>query len=219
MITEPEIPFARIAMFVRQHTHDVRNGLNSLDLEASLLRELVTDDEGRETVERMHKQLREMAEGMRSLASHFQEPKPSASPISARDLFLIWREQGASLPRLAEVEWVDELSDEMVNVDVEMMAVAFRELLANTAHFSRGGKATASARRDGTGVVFELREPKSEPPNTERWGEAFSTTRRGGYGLGLWSARRIIEANGAVFMQRSAPDGSGLVSHITLPIF
>ena len=71
MSTEPQIPWARIVAFVRQHTHDVRNGLNCLDLETSLLRELITDDEGRQSVDRVRSQVRSMANEMRSLAAVF----------------------------------------------------------------------------------------------------------------------------------------------------
>ena len=50
MNSVPEIKWPRLAAFMRQHTHDVRNGLNSLDLETSFLEEFVNDDEGRASV-------------------------------------------------------------------------------------------------------------------------------------------------------------------------
>ena len=40
LMNEPQIPWARIVAFVRQHTHDVRNGLNCLDLEKDEARQL-----------------------------------------------------------------------------------------------------------------------------------------------------------------------------------
>ena len=33
-----KVPFERIAKFVRQVTHDVRNGLNAMDLQAAYVR-------------------------------------------------------------------------------------------------------------------------------------------------------------------------------------
>lgn len=218
MPSDPDIPHARVAAFVRQHTHDVRNGLNSLDLETALLSELVSDAEASTTVERLRKQLRGVAGQLRSLSALFQEPQPMAAPLAAKELLLIWREQHTALASTPEVEWSDELADEKVDVDAEMMAGVFRELLANAAAFREGAPAQVRAWREGKEVVFELREPKTLALDTAGWGQPFSTTRRGGYGLGLWAARRRAEANGATFTQRYSPDDSALVTRIALPV-
>jgi signal transduction histidine kinase len=218
MESEPEIPVERVAAFVRQHTHDVRNGLNSLDLETSLLRELVTGGEAQECVDRVRRQVRIVAEQMRSLSAFFQDPQPMIAPISVRDLLVIWRELNADLPDAPKVEWVDELGDEKVNVDVAMMATVFRELLSNAAAFLQGGPATITARRSGRDVEFELREPKTGALDPSGWGRPFSTTRRNGYGLGLWRAGRLARANGVKIMRRYLPEESALVTRISLPV-
>ncbi len=218
MDAELEIPWARVAAFVRQHTHDVRNGLNSLDLETSLLQEIVNDNEGRETVGRLRKQLRSVAEQMRTLSARFQDLQPVAAPIAARDLLLIWREKHAALADAPEVRWVDELDGERVKVDVEMMAAVFHELLTNAAAFSQGQPVTVTARANDREVILKLCEPKKEPLDTSTWGEAFSTTRRGGYGLGLWAAKRLVKANGATIVQRCTPEDGGLMTQIALAI-
>ena len=218
MNSTPEIPWKRVAGFVRQHTHDVRNGLNSLDLETTLLNELVTDGEATASVERMQKQLRALALQLRSLAALFQDPQVVAAPIAARVLLQIWREKHAALQDVLEVQWVDELGDEIVNVDVSMMATVFRELLTNATDFSMGDPVRVTARAANGEVVFELREPKTEVLDTSTWGQPLSTTRRGGYGLGLWTARRMMQANGASLLQRYVPEEACLLSQIILPL-
>lgn len=218
MEVEPDIPVERVAAFVRQHTHDVRNALNSLDLETSLLRELVTDGEAHECVERVRRQVRTVAEQMRSLSAFFQEPQAMAAPIGARELILIWRELSADLPGAPNIQWVDELGDERVNVDVAMIATVFRELLINAAAFRQGEPATVTARRIGFEVIFELREPKSEALDPSGWGRAFATTRRTGYGLGLWRAARLIRASGATIVRRFLPEESVLLTRIAAPV-
>ena len=219
METEPDIPWTRFVAFVRQQTHDVRNGLNSLELETSLLRELVTEGERRDCVERLRSQVRALGTQMRELSALVQDPKPNPAPLAARELFLIWKEQRADLPRPFEVQWVDELSSEHVNVDVGMMATVFHELLANAARLSQGGAPTAIARREGDEVLFELREPKTDSVDPSAWGQPLVTTRRGGYGLGLWSARRLLAANHARITQRHLPDEGALVTQIFLPVW
>ena len=218
MDPEPDIPWARFAAFVRQHTHDVRNGLNSLDLETALLHEIVAEGEGRDCVERLREQVRALGAQMRELSALIQDPRPISAPLAARDLFLIWKEQHAAHTNPPEVQWVDELGAEQVNVDVGMMASVFRELLANAAAFSQGGTIMASARREGDEVIFELREPKTGAVDPSAWGEALVTTRRGGYGLGLWSARRLLAANLARIVQRHVPNEGALVTRIFLPV-
>lgn len=219
MDAESEISLPHMAAFVRQHTHDVRNGLNSLDLETSLLQELVTDDEGQACVSRVRQQVRGLAEQLRAISARFQEPQPYCAPLAARELLLIWREQHEMLPDAPAVEWVDEIGEEKVNVDAEMMAAVFRELLANARTFHDGEPAIAAVRRLGADVVFELREPKSHPVDTAGWGRrVFATTKRGGYGLGLWSARRLLEANHACLEQRHVDAEGELITRIILPV-
>lgn len=218
MESAPEIPCKRVAEFVKQHTHDVRNGLNSLDLETAFLKELVDDEEATASVGRIQKQLRSLALQLRTLSARFQNPQPVPGPIAARVLLQIWREKHLALTAPLEVRWVDELSDEQVNVDVEMMAAVFRELLANAAAFSTGGPVSVTARTTKAGVSFELREPKKEALDTSAWGQPFFTTRRGGYGLGLWTARRMMQANGATMEQRHVPADECLTTQIILPV-
>ena len=216
MDSEPDISWTRLAAFMRQHTHDVRNGLNALDLETALLQEVVTDDEGRASVARVRRQVRGIAEQLRGLSALFQEPKPYGAPLAARELFLIWREQHESMPERPAVEWIEEVGDAKVDVDAGMMATVFRELLTNARTFRDGEPATASARRHGDEIEYELREPKLKPIDFSAWdGRVFQTTKRGGYGLGLWTVQRQAAANGATLTRRNE-DGA-LITRIALP--
>lgn len=218
MENEPLIPLSRVAAFVRQFTHDVRNSLNSLELETALLREVVTDEEGKDCVERIRSQVRSCGAHMRTLSTTFQKPESNRSPIEAAELFLIWKEEQAELKHPVEVKWQTSLEGQKVSVDVAMMTRVFHELLENAGNFSKNHKSVASASADGKSVLFELREQKTEPIDPSNWGEPFSSTRRGGYGLGLWSARRIVEANQGTLTQSPSPGGGELVTTITFPI-
>jgi signal transduction histidine kinase len=216
MDCEPDIPWARVAAFVRQHTHDVRNALNSLDLETAILEEFVHEDEGHASLDRVRRQIRALAEQLRSLSALFQDLEPISAPIAARELFLIWQEKHAALAHAPAVRWIEEIRDERVSVDVEMMATVFGELLINAAAFPASEPAIAAARPQGDGVVFELIEAQKVGLDTSKWGEPFSTTRRGGYGLGLWAAKRLAEANGAVLSRRYVPEEGKLTTQLVL---
>jgi len=208
------IPWNRVAHFARQHSHDVRNGLNSLDLEAELLCDIVTDPEATDSIGRIQKQVRSVVGQLRTLANLFQEPSPIAAPIPASALLRIWHEKRDALPTPPEVTWVDELSGAEVTADVEMMAHLFQVLLENATHFSAGAHLTASALAKEGKVIFELCEPKPEPTDPEEWGRPLVTTRRGGYGLDLWAAKRNMGAIGAAFTQRFDNDRSCVLSRV-----
>jgi len=217
MHADPEISWPRLAAFVRQHTHDVRNGLNSLDLETALLQEIVTDPEGRACVDRVRKQVRGLAEQLRAISALFQEPQPYRAPLHARELMLIWREQLAALPEPPSVNWVEQIAEEKVDVDAGMMGTVFRELLMNARSFRDGAPATASVRREGDQVFFDLREPKSNAVDTGGWGsQVLHSTKRGGYGLGLWNVKRLAELNGATITHTA--EDKVLLTRIALPV-
>ena len=218
MESEPDIPCARVVEFVCGHVHDLRNLLNNLDLETGLLQELVSEEEAQVSAKRVRKQVRMLADRLDSLSAFFRDAKPMAAPIAARELLLIWREQHAKLSEAPEVQWVDELGDENLDVDVEMMVTIFREILSNAAAFSQGGPIAITMRREGKSVTFELREPKTEALDPSDWGRPFSKIRQGHYGLGLWSARRMARAHGATLEQRYVPDERQLITRFSLPV-
>lgn len=218
-MSESSISPTRVAAFIRQYTHDVRNTINCMDLEMELMQDLITEPEAVTSMNRIREQLRSMEVQMRSLSAAFHEPRPTPDVIHARVLLQIWREKHAEQrPDAVQIQWTDNLGDEQVEVDVEMVAAAFSELLANAAAYSEGGTLRAHAAPREGHVVFELREPKKAPVDPAEWAQPFSAASRGRYGLGLWAARRKLEANGARFSQHWDAMDSALVTEIGLTI-
>jgi signal transduction histidine kinase len=216
MDSDPTLPWSRVATFVRQHTHDVRNQLNGLDLEAALLNEIISDPEAVETVKRIRNQLRTVAADLRALAARFVDPKPTAARLAASELFAIWQEQAARVG--LNVTWSSSLLDEELMVDAAMVAGVLEELLANAKKFGRGEVLAGSAEASGGRATFELREPGKTPDDPATWGcEPFVSTTRSSYGLGLWQAGRAITAHGGA-IEREMNDDSVLVTRLTLPV-
>jgi hypothetical protein len=219
MHAPPDLSWSHLATFIRQHTHDVRNDLNGLDLEAALLADLVPSGEATETVARMRTQVRGLAANLRGLAAKFTDPHPTLALYSARELFLIWQDQIAALAPAPAVRWSHALGAQQVNVDAAELANVFRELLANAQSFGTGAPVLASARMEGRQIAFELREPKDAPVETASWGRApFAAMRHGHYGLGLWEAQRTIAANGGEVRRRFAPGAMELITTLLFPV-
>lgn len=214
-----ELNWDRVAAFVRQHTHDVRNHLNALDLEAALLAELVTDPEASVSVTRLRRQIREAAAGMRALSAKFAEPRATGIPISARVLLEIWKEQHAAIEAAPTVDWQDRLGSERVSVDPEAMSEVFRELLVNAMSFQSRPPLTVSAGVTEDSVTLSLGEPKDAEVQVEDWGRRpFFSTRRGSYGLGLWTIERRVLAHGGSVQRQFDPTTRELVTTLRLPI-
>jgi signal transduction histidine kinase len=218
MDANPDLPWSRVAAFIRQHTHDVRNHLNALELEASLMGDFVQDPEAVECLGRIRSQLRGLAANLRALSGKFQDPKVAAGPIAASELFEIWKEQWSALEERPQVEWKNELDAQSVEVDAASIAAVFSELLNNAKAFGTGETLVALARAEGGQAVFELREPKREVVEPATWGRSpLASTRRHGYGLGLWEADRVVKANGGSVSRCYDPGQRCLVTTIVFP--
>jgi signal transduction histidine kinase len=219
MRSMPELPWSRVASFVRQHTHDIRNDLNSLDLEVALLGDIVDDPEARESLARMRSLIRESANRLKELSARFTEPRPMLGPLAASELFEIWKEQLAQLPQPLAVNWESRFTDRTLSVDANLLALALRELLKNASVFSPDAEVNALGYEDKQEALYELKEGKNAPVTPETWsGLPLQSTQRGGYGLGLWHVRQIVEAHGGQFRQHYDPKDRMLVSVVRLPL-
>lgn len=216
MENEPQLLWPKLAAFVRQHTHDVRNHLNGLDLEAALLSELVTDAEAADSVKRMRTQVRRLASDLRALSARFADPQPDPAPFAAAEFVSICKEQAAALSVELAVE-NEPPPDAAINVDGMAVAQVFKELLQNAREFGEG-RVELSTAADGDAATFSFREKCAGDIDPSGWGRApFASTKRGAYGLGLWEADRTVAANGGTVARRLDDDGM-LVTEIRFPL-
>jgi|ERR1700677_71399 len=215
---ETELSWAAIAGFVRQLTHDVRNQLNGLELETALIADSLPEPEAMESLVRIREQLHHVAGTLKSLSSRFADPCPTLSPIAATELFLIFQEQAASMENLPPIDWTHTLKLEQINVDASELANAVKELLANARDFGSGGHLHIGGRTESGNVIYEFFEPKSSSLQTEGWGcVPFHSTKRNGYGLGLWETHRLVEANKGKITHEYLPGEKDLLTTLSFP--
>ena len=215
MSCEPNLTWPLLAAFIRQHTHDVRNHLSSLDLESALLTELVPPGEAMESVGRIRQQIRGLAAELRALSARFAEPVVRPSPLRASELMAIWKDQADGL----SVEWDDRFQGEEVSVDASAIAPAFEEFLKNARIFSPKATLRATGYTENKSAIFRLHEPKSEPVDPALWGlTPFLTTRHKGLGLGLFGAHRVVTAHGGKLAWKYVPEPSELQTQLELPL-
>lgn len=220
MDTPSELTWQRVAAFVRQHSHDLRNHLNGIDLEAALLNELMNGDvEARASLGRLRGQIRSLATELRGLSAKFADPLPANAPVAAGELFLVWKDQAVDLDPARRIEWHEAVGDARVNVDIDIVARAFRELLINAFAFGSDAPLRAEAAVQGGFVEFRLVEPKDGPLDVAEWGRVpFESTRRGRYGLGLWAMDRNIAASGGKVQRHYDPQAKTLTTALSFAV-
>jgi signal transduction histidine kinase len=225
----PAVPWERVERFVGQLTHDVRNGLNALELQLTFLGEISTDPEAVEEVRRLRRTLGDVTRQLQVMKTATGKAFPQLLNYPAADLFEDLRERFERQNPAAgnKVSWEIETGDALLTVDPELTINALLELLTNALHFGEesGEVVRFSARVDGGAArmaVVTLSEPKpaSAPPIlTENWGlEPLRSAKRSGYGLGLFRARRIIEAQGGALAAGFSLPGCVLTTTINLPL-
>jgi two-component system nitrogen regulation sensor histidine kinase NtrY len=218
------VPFERVAALVRQLTHDIRNGLNTLDLQASYLQELVTDPEALPEVKRIRTMVSGTAKMLQAFSSTFSLGEAHPVTYSAQIFVEDFRARlAAVLPESAtEIGWTETLDQHAIAVDIELIFRAFSEFFKNAFHFREKGREeiAAHAFADGESFVIELRERKAalgSPPET--WGrEPLVSTRRGGFGMGLFHARRILAQHQGEVKFSFDPAAEVLTTRLSLPL-
>jgi signal transduction histidine kinase len=225
-----KVPFERIAAFIRQVTHDVRNSLNAMDLQAAYILEIASDPEATEEISRMRAQITQSARSLQSLSANFWLPQPSMIPYQASIFMEDFRDRLAKVvpEKISRVEWTWKLSEENISVDLEMLFTALAELFKNAFHFGDpAGAIHATASADGGRFSLEITESLKELPTLagkpvvalEHWGEEpFVSTRRGGYGLGLFRTRMVLAAHRGDLRFTFDSGRALLATRVTLPL-
>lgn len=209
--------------------HEIRNPLNSLNLNMQMLQEEVRGDGGKEaTGSRLLTITRSEISRLERLVTDFlayAKPRPlEVEPVDPGDLL----ERVATLltpearRRGARIE-VDDACD---GATLEVDPAQIKQLLLNLAQNAlaaieetgRPGTLTLRARPAGSSVVLEVRDDGvgiSEEVRSQIF-DLFYSTRKGGTGLGLAIAQRIVRDHGGRIELDSTP-GVGTVISVALP--
>jgi len=151
----------------------------------------------------------------------FARPRPPViRQITFDELAAKLRTQLRNDPAYAHIEITMTPSGADLHVDPEMFTLVMLNLMNNAAQAMKG-RGTIDVSLFGDGPWYQLRVSDSGPgipPDVQvRLFEPFFTTKARGTGLGLATARRIIESHGGTLMLTCPPQG-GTVATIRLPV-
>jgi signal transduction histidine kinase len=212
--------------------HEIRNPLSTIRLNMELLAEdFETTDPESPTKQRDRRAkakidlVRQECDRLQKLLGDFLDfarqeslaPEPGSLNVEVEQLLDFFAPQA----RDGGVEIVRYLDPELptVRLDRETFRSAVLNLLLNAVQaLEGGGQLVVRTRPSGLGVVLELIDtgPGMDAETLAKVFRAFYTTKQGGSGLGLPTARKIIEAHGGTIDIESAP-GRGTKVTIWLP--
>ncbi len=132
-----EVPFTRVAKFVRQLSHDVRNHLGSMDLQSAYIAELITDPEAVSELKKLRSMISVAAKSIQTVSSHFWLPQAHPLTLSVEIFFQDFQDRLTKLfpEESARLDWDVEISSEVVSVDIEMMFASLSEFARNACHY------------------------------------------------------------------------------------
>ncbi len=190
----------RVAAIVRRHAHDVRNYINSLDLEASLLEELITDPEIVSSVRRMRGQLNQLEATVRGLSVKFAEPRPIA--LTASDLLHLWKSQFSSMDEINQTtQWVSPAESHVIMVDPSIVVSVLRELVLGSRKRSISRDLVATVKASPEAVIAELNESSQAVFVPDE----------------LEEQRRLVTANGGTLIQDRDPVTNNWITRLSFP--
>ena len=224
--------YAEFAALVGALAHEIRNPLSTIRLNMELLAEdfETTDPDSptrhrdrrakakidlvRQECDRLQKLLGDFLDFARQESLTLEPANLNVELAQLLDFF-------APQAREAHVEVVRYLDPELPNVrlDRETFRSAVLNLLINAVQaMESGGQMVVRTRAAGLGVLLEMIDtgPGMDAETLAKVFRAFYTTKQGGSGLGLPTARKIIEAHGGTIDIESAP-GRGTKVTIWLP--
>jgi two-component system, NtrC family, sensor kinase len=145
--------------------------------------------------------------------------KPSLLPVAIAEVVENTVSLFAQDPKHAGVIVDIEPTDLIVNADAEQLKIALLNLILNGAQAMRGvGRISISARPFGASHEIRVVDEGPGIPEDvqEHLFEPFFTTGNGGTGLGLVTARRILEGHGGT-VHLECPPGQRTVAIVRLP--
>jgi len=210
---------ALVGQMLAQITHEVRNPLNAMSLNADILSDEIADPEQRAMLDTISTEIRRL-EGLtarylelsRGRRPHLQraDPRTVVEEVVATDR--------AMLEQLGlQVRMLGPRPDPL-ELDGDALRRAVRNLLRNAAEAGASHLDIAFAALDGT-LRIRLTDdgPGMEPDQLRRAFDPFFTTKASGNGLGLAISRQELEDVGAQLLATSAPEG-GCAFEIILPV-
>src|SRR5262245_10182115 len=221
-------PYADLAELAGGFIHEIKNHLNTLSLNLQLLAEEFENPETpreRRTLDRMtrlHGECRRLADLSNDFLRFARVEELEKTPVALDDVIgrLVDFFGPTAKEKNIAVSWYPAPDLPVLSLDRELVEKALLNLVLNAEDaMPDGGTLTIQARPDGDAVVLEVIDTGCGIPADvlPRLFKPFVTTKPGGNGLGLATARKVVAAHGGTIEAASEP-GRGSKFTVRLPV-
>lgn len=200
--------------------HEVRNPLAAIRGALQVIgRRMETGTQEHDVVQDVIGRVDSLNEIVSDLLQFARPRQPVPTHVPVRLLLTGVKDLVSRDATMAGVTVTVETDEAVVAVDVDQTQQALLNLLINGGQAMQGqGRLSLRAATVGDQCVIEVRDegPGLPPEVREHLFEPFFTTKHRGTGLGLATARRIVESHGGTLSLVDAP-GGGTIARIALP--
>jgi hypothetical protein len=195
-----------VAVVIKRHVHDVRNALNGMELELTLLSEGATDSAAREAVKRLRDAGGEIGRLMQGLSSKYG--MESQCIISALQVAERWNLDARQVAFGAPVRWNIQLGGETVCVEAGLIRCLLKDALEMAARISGKRSLQVNCRCEDGRIYFEI---SADEGNT---GVGIINSQQA-----YWTALGSLAKRGQILMRPEmlSPDGS-FPMQLSLPL-
>jgi two-component system sensor kinase FixL len=212
---------ARVGEMAAVIAHEVKNPLAGVRGAISVIgSRLPAGSKDVEIIKEIVARIDALDELMKDLLLYARPPRPRATRVQIGPLVGATAGLLARDPALRDVAVAVEDAAPPIEVDAEMLKIVFLNLLVNGAHAMHGrGRIRVSVAPEGRTcrIVVADEGPGIPPEVQERVFTPFFTTKTRGTGLGLPTARRLVEAHGGT-IEITCPPAGGTTVTLRLPL-
>jgi signal transduction histidine kinase len=210
--------FKEISAFTSGIAHEIKNPLNSLSLLCDLLQKKVPPELseevalGKEEAQKISRTIDQFSQSLRPLKLKKEKWPLEEIVLSVRDSLL--RQRGGTG---VEIRY-DGRKSLLARVDKDLMSRALFNILQNSLEAQEKGLISirAEEKKKGISLIIEDSGPGIPEENLSRIFEPFFSTKHKGMGIGLYLAKKIIEAHDGKIEAKSEP-GRGTAFIIRIP--
>lgn len=220
--------YAEIATLAGGLAHEIRNPLSTIRLNLELLDEELAQDDGsprdrrnRQKVQKVLQECSHLDQILNDFLLYARAHAPRREPSSLNDEVREYLDVFGTLAAESQVEVSPHLAAQLPTLQIDRRL--FRQVLENLGRnalqaMPTGGRLEVMTYALPAGAALEFIDNGCgmDERTRERVFEAFFSTKPGGSGLGLPTAKRIVEAHGGTMICESTP-GAGTRFRITLP--
>lgn len=143
-----------VAIVTKQHVHDVRNVLNGMDLELTLLEIATKDAKQLETVAHLRKSVSKLSNLMQGISAKYATDE--AQPTLALHIAERWNFDAIQIAGGVQLKWDIQLTKESVDVESRLIRALLIDLLEQAFKINAQGSLHINCRSEGGNVIFEI---------------------------------------------------------------